>query len=109
MAPCHSLRARGVQPKRVALTDRLQIRADSVEVELRRTLPVRRFPRRLLARDQHHEHLTLLDRVTHRDLDPTHHPIDLRDDLVLHLHRFQHDQRHARAHPLSGQVLDRHL
>ncbi len=57
---------------------------------------------------QHHEQVSRLDRVSGTYLDPLHDPIALGKDLVLHLHRLQHDKHRPRSHRGARAVLDRH-
>ena len=56
---------------------------------------------------EHREQLSLVDRVADRDLDAEERAADVRDHLVLHLHRLEHDHRRAGEDRLLGPVGDR--
>lgn len=55
---------------------------------------------------EHGQHLTLLDRLPDCHLDPPDHAGRFGQDLVLHLHGFEDDQRLAGANRLIGGVGD---
>ena len=104
VAPGDRVGPRAVEPDGVALADRGEIVADRVEVD---GLGALLGGRGRLAGGQHGEELALVDRVAHGDLDAPHDAVGLGDDLVLHLHRLEHDDRRAGADRLGRLVGDR--
>ena len=88
----------------MALADRVEVGARGVEVG--RALLAAGGVRARLAGREVREHLALVDGVADRDLDAAEDAVGVGDDLVLHLHRLEHDERGAGAHGLVGLVRD---
>ena len=98
------VRARRVEPQRVALANGGEVGTFGFEVD------GRRLARRcdlLGASVEHREHLALGDRLADRHLDAAHDAVAVGNDLVLHLHRLEQHQHDARADRLVGPVGDR--
>ena len=60
-----------------------------------------------VAGDEDREQLAVVDGVADRDLEAANDAVDLGRDLVLHLHRLEHDERLAGADQLIGSPRDR--